>query len=187
MKTLMFFMYRAILIFSTTFIAFSIIRTRYFKSFKKGSSPKREFLMSVFYSYAVTMLIFLFMPHSFVNGSSSITYFDLAGNFSDILSGANINLIPFRTIKNYLLYAGMSNAMLNIVGNIFMFIPFGYLLPKIYPEFNKLSSMIIFLTVCIIAIETMQLTVGRTFDIDDFILNFFGGLVGYFIRLIDHS
>lgn len=186
MKLVLFFLYRSIIIFSVVFIVFSIVRTYFFKSFKIGSSAKREFMMSLFYSYIATMLVFLFMPHSFVNGSNTVAYFDMAGNFKNILH-SNINLIPFRTIQNYILYAGTLNAITNIVGNILLFLPFGYLLPKIYPQFKKSSSIIPMLIICIIAIETIQLTVGRTFDVDDFILNFAGGIIGYCSSLIDHK
>ncbi|MCR5483431.1 MAG: VanZ family protein, partial [Bacilli bacterium] len=35
-----------------------------------------------------------------------------------------------------------------------------------------------------LGIETTQMYIGRSFDVDDIILNFVGGLFGYFIFLI---
>lgn len=184
---ILFFLSKAIIIFSVTFICFSIIRTHFFPHLKKGSSPIREFYISIFYSYILTMSIFLFMPNSYVVGSNSTQYFDMAGNFKNILEHSKINLIPFRTIKNYILYAGISHTILNIFGNTFLFIPFGYLLTKIYPQFKKIKSISLILTMAILSIEIIQLTVGRTFDIDDFLLNFIGGICGYYLSLIDRK
>lgn len=186
MKLLLFFTTRALSIFSIIFIVFSLVRTKFFKHLKKNSTAQREFRISLFYAYILTMSIFLFMPNSYIVGSSSETYFDMAGNFKNLIEHSKVNLIPFRTIKNYILYAGITHTIINILGNIFLFVPFGYLLPKIYSQFKKCSSLIIFMSICIMSIEIIQLTVGRTCDIDDFILNFIGGMIGYLICLIDH-
>ena len=72
----------------------------------------------------------------------------------------------------------------NIVGNIVMFIPWGFGLPllwKEYRSFFKLTFLSLFLPVCI---EFFQLFVGRTVDIDDIILNFAGGMLGGLLYLM---
>lgn len=186
-KLILFFISKAATIFLVSFICFSLIRTHLFPDLKKGSSALREFRISLFYAYILTMSVFLFMPNSYIVGSNATDYFDMAGNFKNILSSSKINLIPFRTIKNYILYASPAHVVLNILGNTFLFIPFGYLIAKIYPQFQKAKNICLILSMSILSIEIIQLTVGRTLDIDDFLLNFLGGLLGYLLSLIDQK
>ena len=44
----------------------------------------------------------------------------------------------------------------------------------------KLLSLIIVTIIYSFAIETMQLLIGRVFDIDDIILNLIGSIIGYY-------
>ena len=99
----------------------------------------------------------------------------------------NINLTPFLTIRNYwkVIYHRTNDAMLmhciiNLVGNIFLFIPAGWLLPKIW---NKQRNFFCFFFTCalsIFLIETVQLfSLLGSFDVDDLILNLFGMTVGF--------
>lgn len=93
------------------------------------------------------------------------------------------NYIPFKEIFRYQI--GSHLFIKNIVGNILLFLPYGYFAAD-YLKSNKVSS-ICFLTMLVsITIECVQLNIGRTFDIDDVILNTLGGMLGYFLyRLIE--
>lgn len=74
--------------------------------------------------------------------------------------------------------------MINIVGNIVMFLPWGLGLPllwKKYRSFIQLALMSLALPVCI---EFVQLFIGRSVDIDDVILNFTGAMLGGLVYLI---
>lgn len=88
------------------------------------------------------------------------------------------NLIPFKEIFRYNI--GSRLFVKNIIGNILLFLPYGYFTTyylnnkKVWP--TALLTMIVSLT-----IECVQLRIGRTFDIDDVILNTCGGVVGFFI------
>ncbi|AXY08054.1 VanZ family protein [Bacillus thuringiensis LM1212] len=79
-----------------------------------------------------------------------------------------INLTLFDT-------AGSTTYLLNIV----LFMPFGFLLPTIWPQFRKMKN-----TVCAgfffsLAIELNQLLNNRITDIDDLFTNTFGAIIGY--------
>lgn len=67
-----------------------------------------------------------------------------------------------------------------IVGNVVMFIPFGFFLPFVT---GKLNSKNIFATAVAvpIVVELFQLILGRSFDIDDLICNFLGIMIGSLI------
>ena len=104
----------------------------------------------------------------------------------------NTNLIPFRTIENYRYVLQHStdaymraHCFLNLAGNVLLFMPAGWLLPKIWKRkrnffrFFALSSGLLFL------IETVQLfsLLGR-FDVDDLILNLLGMTAGFLLYTI---
>lgn len=68
----------------------------------------------------------------------------------------------------------------NIIGNIVMFLPFGFFISYIL-KFKRAFFPIIFSAITSTIIEFIQLSIGRTFDVDDIILNVIGGLIGYLI------
>lgn len=94
------------------------------------------------------------------------------------------NLIPFKEIFRY--DVGSRLFVRNIIGNILLFLPYGYFATyylgnkKVWP--TALLTMIVSFT-----IECVQLKIGRTFDIDDVILNTFGGMIGFFIYSVSEE
>ena len=71
----------------------------------------------------------------------------------------------------------------NIVGNVVMFIPYGFFAGKYASKKNFFLSLFLVLLASI-SIECTQLAIGRVFDVDDIILNVIGGVIGYFIYVI---
>jgi len=98
------------------------------------------------------------------------------------------NLVPFKEISRFYIYkdvVGFSSFMLNLFGNILVFIPFGLILPVIRVRKKKLFNVILSTFLLSLLIETIQLflRVGA-FDVDDLILNTMGGVIGYILFLI---
>lgn len=100
------------------------------------------------------------------------------------------NLVPFKEIKRFFEYRdviGFEAFVMNLFGNIFVFSPFGFIVPVISRKSRavvKMLSMTFLLSFCI---ETIQLVcrVG-SFDVDDLLLNTLGGLIGYCIfKIVD--
>lgn len=88
------------------------------------------------------------------------------------------NFIPFKEIFRYDI--GSPKFIKNIIGNIIMFIPYGFIASYILR--NKKFSTIMILTVIVsLTIETVQYYIGRVFDIDDIILNLIGGIAGFLL------
>lgn len=105
--------------------------------------------------------------------------------FQDVNYGTN-NFIPFHEI---LRYEFLSTAFIkNILGNILLFIPFGFFVSYIMKT-RKPFAMFIISLITSIVIEFTQLKIGRTFDVDDVILNIAGSTIGYsiylFIKIIE--
>lgn len=101
----------------------------------------------------------------------------------------NISLRPFRTIDNYMyivLYRPDSDyfthCLINLIGNVVMFIPAGWLLPRIFRRFHKFWRFLLSCILIILTIEVIQLfTLLGIFDVDDIILNLLGMLIGYLL------
>ena len=98
----------------------------------------------------------------------------------------SINLIPFKTIAEYLAAvvdgSSRGHAIRNLGGNLFLLFPLGFYLPFFVPKTRKLKIYGIVTAVSIIAVEIVQiLTKTGSLDIDDFILNFTGALTGFFV------
>lgn len=92
------------------------------------------------------------------------------------------NFIPFKEIMRYKLTSVLFYR--NVVGNILLFLPFGFLITDmIHDKTNKLnifiSTFVVFMTS--LSIEVIQMHIGRSFDIDDIILNVIGGIIGFVI------
>ena len=100
--------------------------------------------------------------------------------FQDVNYGTN-NFIPFREILRY--EVGSTYFIKNILGNIILFIPFGLFVAYVIKT-RKVWPTIFITIVTSSIIEYTQLKIGRTFDIDDILLNLMGSFIGYFIYLI---
>lgn len=106
---------------------------------------------------------------------------------SDIpVNGENLNLVPFKTLRLYwrLLTSDSAfyskQAIINLAGNIVMFIPFGIFVPVIWTRFRKFLPFVILSIALIVMIEVLQyVTSLGSCDIDDFILNLPGIILGY--------
>jgi glycopeptide antibiotics resistance protein len=68
----------------------------------------------------------------------------------------------------------------NIIGNIALLIPIGFLVPLLWERLNTLKAIVIFSVLCSFSIEIIQyiLIIG-VFDIDDIIYNLIGAVIGF--------
>lgn len=95
----------------------------------------------------------------------------------------NVNLIPFSTVTSYMqsiLYGNKIIGISNVLGNLIMFFPFGYMLASLFPKMRKAGGIIILSFIFSVGIEIAQYVFARgQADVDDVILNTLGGLIGY--------
>lgn len=186
MRLFLFFAARTIPAFIITFVVFSMVRVKFFSHRKINSNGFREFLLSLFAGYLAFLVIMLFTPNSYIaNSGINLTNenFDFVGNFKDrITSGAwGVNLVPFRTIKNYIKYSGFLHTMTNVMGNVIIFLPFGIFVAEIFPKVRSLSKILVITFFSSFFVEFIQFFIGRSVDIDDLMLNVLGSVIGYFI------
>lgn len=100
-----------------------------------------------------------------------------------ILEGLDTaNFVPLKTIKMYIHYAYKLNSFENLVGNVAVFMPFGYLLPCISRKSQSWITVLCKGFLFSTAIELFQLfSAFGAFDVDDLLLNSFGVLLGYLL------
>ncbi len=92
--------------------------------------------------------------------------------------GSGFNIIPFQEIFRYEI--GSKMFIFNVLGNILIFVPFGYFVSR-YIKAKNVWQIILLSIITSVTVETVQLRIGRSFDIDDIFLNLIGGIIGYFL------
>jgi glycopeptide antibiotics resistance protein len=101
------------------------------------------------------------------------------GHFS---SGYSYNVIPFKTIKQYIVnrdHFNLDTWVKNLFGNIILFIPIGIFGPLLNVRFLRPTLFLESVISILFCVELIQLsTKVGSFDVDDIILNTFGALIG---------
>ena len=139
---------------------------------------KQKLHTALFLAYGALMIWLLFDRPGY---DPAVPYWDQVT--------AQLNLIPFRTLRLFadLLNSGVRShitiAVINLGGNIIMFIPLGFLLPKVFPKLSSLPRELLTTAIIITIVEIIQLfTLVGSCDIDDLILNVVGSAIGYWFH-----
>ena len=111
-----------------------------------------------------------------------ITYilflFELVTSRDVYMNGTN--LVPFREMFRY--PVGSENFNRQVIGNILLFMPFGFF-ATYYTKIKKISSISFMSILISLTIEVVQKYIGRSFDVDDIILNVVGGILGFLVYI----
>jgi len=98
------------------------------------------------------------------------------------------NLVPLKEIGRFITYReslGMRAVLLNIVGNVAAFVPFGIFLPIFSARCRKIWMTVYYSFELSLLVELLQLiTRVGSFDVDDLILNTLGGMFGFLLYLL---
>lgn len=89
---------------------------------------------------------------------------------------SGINLIPFTEMTRYNI--GSKAFFYNVVGNIVLFIPFGYFVSD-YLKAKRTHHILLTSVLISLTAELIQFKIGRAFDVDDIILNVVGAIIGF--------
>lgn len=98
-------------------------------------------------------------------------------SFQDV-SWSTSNFILFTEMFRY--EFGTNLFFKNVVGNMIMFVPYGFFVSYILKLKNPFSILILSFLASI-TIEITQLLIGRVFDVDDIILNIIGSVFGFYL------
>jgi glycopeptide antibiotics resistance protein len=126
----------------------------------------------LFYLYIILLSYFLFFSEHYGR---------------DYSHDYRYNLELFKEIKRFIIYRqqlGFESFVVNILGNILAFAPFGFLLPLLNPKYRRFFFILFLSLLFSVAVETVQLLLQvGIFDVDDIMLNTLGGMIGYMIYL----
>lgn len=146
-----------------------IIRCTYIKTKKIIFNKYHELLLILFFIFIISILI--------ITGITDISNFEFKFN-------GKLYLIPFSTIITFISIPDKFFVISNILGNIFLFFPIGFLLPLLWQKYKNRNNVILFAFCFSSGIELLQLFLKRETDIDDIILNTSGALIGYLIFIL---
>lgn len=141
-------------------VSIGLVRICYISSRKTKFVFHEEFMSLVFLVYLLLL-------------------FELVTNTEIGVKG--INLVPFTEIFRY--EVGSNLFWQNVMGNVIVFIPFGFFVSN-YLKNGKFWTPVFITLATSAVIELVQYKIGRAMDIDDIILNVLGGLLGYLLFII---
>ncbi|WP_336864792.1 VanZ family protein [Peribacillus frigoritolerans] len=123
--------------------------------------------VNVLFLFSLLLIVTLTLLYPFPTSISTISY-------------VKSNYIPFVVIRDLLTSYSFLSSMYNIIGNIILFMPLGFLLPFKYKRINKYvkSALVGFIVSVFIELTQLLLPYRQT-DIDDVILNTLGTGIGY--------
>ncbi len=163
-----------------------------FISIKRKTSIKKRILITVFGGYMLALLSQTAFPNieiELISATGELRDARLSIEIHTLHYGArSANIIPFRSIIQYM-YEMISSkegdvraaGMLNVLGNIAIFIPIGFFLPLVDEKYKKIWIYILIAAIASLLIEICHLFIGRSFVLDDVILNTFGAYLGCLI------
>lgn len=161
-------------------VVFIVARILFLKAKNRKIIFAEETIKTLFACYVTGLLSLVVLPVNFWLKVYDGIFFGWWGELGSFFSLGEFNLVPaiVKIMKGELMLGSWVKEML--VGNILMFVPFGFFLPFIT---KKASPKNIFLTSAAVplAVEVFQLVLGRSFDVDDLICNFVGIMGGYFV------
>lgn len=137
----------------------------------RNTTKRQKLGWVLFLMYLCLLAYFMFFSESFGR--------------TDTDRGYAYNLVPLKEITRYFRYyrtLGMPLFLINIVGNMVAFMPFGFFLPIISRRSRKWYNTVSFGLIFSLILETLQLIfkVG-SFDVDDMLLNMVGAGLGFLV------
>ena len=140
---------------------------------KKKNNIKYDFILKLLFFLYLAVLCYLLFFSEDMGRREGLTEY-------------RYNFRPFREIMRYIKNyetVGAWRFLINIVGNVIAFIPFGFLFPFFINRTKGKMLFTVFIGVVFTcAIEfTQLLTKVGIFDVDDIILNAIGVITGYII------
>lgn len=135
-----------------------------------SSGTARERAMALFWAYCGGMAVLTLVPQpGYVTAAFmgyAAPYFDVGG------LSQRMSLIPFSQL----------DSLFNILGNVVMFLPFGFFAALLWQGFRWKRAAVLSFSITAF-IECWQLFVGRYFDVDDIIFNALGVFGGWLLGM----
>ncbi len=100
---------------------------------------------------------------------------------------AGLNLKPLHTLRIFwwtLRHSSnadyIRHALINLVGNVAMFVPLGFLVPCVWNQMGKIGWHFLTMLLTVMSVELLQwIAKLGTCDVDDLLLNLIGTAIGF--------
>ncbi len=143
-------------------------------------STKKHFKrvgLLLFYLYIILLSYFLFFSEHYGRAY--------------VVEGYRYNLTFFKEIRRFIRYReqlGLESFVVNVLGNVLAFTPYGFLLPMLHKKYRNFIKITLLSILFSLTVEVIQLflKVG-IFDVDDIMLNTLGGITGYIVFSVCHA
>lgn len=140
---------------------------------------KSKRIKIVFYIYIIAVIKVIIFKYPWEDLKAIMNTWE-KGVILEGLDTANFTL--FKTIKMYINYSYMLNSFENLVGNVVVFVPFGFLLPYVQEQSKKFPVLLLNAFLFVLGIEVFQLfSAFGAFDVDDILLNCCGAILGWIL------
>ena len=146
-------------------ILYLIIRLAWLKKKKRIVHWNNEWARILFVSYLAALASLTIVP--------TVNLFN-----TEIIK--QYNFIPLKTLSNQVKYLSYAS-FINLVGNIVLFIPIGFIAPSIWARFKEWKNVLFLGLLVSGTIEFVQYFIGRIADIDDLIVNTLAIMLGAYI------
>ncbi|HBR31409.1 MAG TPA: VanZ family protein [Clostridiales bacterium] len=144
---------------------------------------RKNIIKKINFKHEVVFLLFA----AFISGLASLTVLPSSDSGKLLINDIyKLNIIPFHTIIQQFASGDFNMLLINIVGNIVMFIPFGYCPALLWHGFTPANAIMTGFCTSLF-IETTQFFIGRSSDIDDLILNTLGAALGYLLYVLSQK
>ncbi len=162
------------------FPVYVLLRLAYLGIRRVRPTASREVLLAVCVMYGIGLVSQTLLPHGYYGVEDWRVYAQTITS-----SQHSLNVVPFRTIWGYAFTHNDqvsdwgSVATMNLLANVLLFMPLGFLMPLVRRGATTLRHALVIGAATAFAIEGVQFFIGRSADIDDLLLNVLGVLIGY--------
>jgi len=152
---------------------------------EKAQNLMKKFLFVLFVFYLVLLIDFTLINNGY--GRDILSVFDPDRSSFRRYLKESTNFIPFATVKLFIkgyVHHNLSwaDTAVNLLGNFAFFMPLAFFICLLKKERISFFRMFIFLFVCIVSVECLQVVfMTGSCDIDDLILNLSGAMLFYFV------
>ncbi len=147
----------------------------------KDGQFQRKYVKIIFVVYLIVVIKVIIFKYPIEHLKAIAATWE-KGVILEGLDTANFTL--FKTIRMYINYSYKLNSFENLVGNVVVFIPFGFLIPYVLKRGRNFFVMLINAFLFVLGIEVFQLfSAFGAFDVDDILLNCVGAVLGYLAYL----
>lgn len=150
---------------------------------------------------SIERIIFIYLFITYICGLISLTLLPIF-NFVRDEPDFSINIIPFKMFLDFAgiwdsfgLFFSIKVIVINIIGNILLFLPLGFFVCALNPKLGKMKYILIIGAASSLLIESLQyietqtrVTGYRSSDVDDIIFNTLGCLIGFlFFKILNKN